>query len=541
MTLLFNEEVEIIVGNKTLITPSPLQIHTGFKYCIIGQNGAGKTTLMNYIYDKIRKTNTLYVKQADKAEDNCTIYKYMLQANKDLYDIYIRYIELEISMNEEHIEVTDEIFEEYKKCSEILKNEQFNKYNAKIKQILNGLGIKNHDKQVKSLSGGQEAKLTLAKTLLLEPEILLLDEPTNHLDLDNVLWLRRYLNEYKKTLILISHNIDFFDNIANKIIYFFCVDPQNPRVFICDGGYCNFLKIYERKKNEYIDEYEKSLKQVKSLEKQLGKKSTLENQEKYSDAKKNVKLCPLREETTVISFNNVKYLSSSEYSNVISFDNVNFGYDDSPLLLKNITLGVSMKNKYILIGDNGSGKSTFFKLCKGVLKPKSGTITKDERLCIGYFNQNTIREMDESFTPVQYLNSIKKIQDDNDYMLYRKILAEVGFKKTYVGDRFDVEKLTIAELSGGQRVKLALCGIKILNPHVILFDEPTNHLDIYSIEEFINAINEYNGGVIIITHDKYIIENIDGYELLMLNNNTITKYNGTFDDYCEELEKIILT
>jgi ATP-binding cassette, subfamily F, member 1 len=527
--MIFNEEVSITLGNKTLITPSLVQIQQNEKYCIIGPNGVGKTTLINHIYDKIKETyNALYVTQSEKVTDDCSIYQYMLKADQNLFSTYTRFCELEKIMNENNEEISDDLFNEYKVCSEQLNSGSFLRYNAKVKEILNGLGFLYTDVQIKLLSGGQHSKLSLGRALLLEPELLLLDEPTNHLDLSNILWLEKYLANYKKSLILISHNIDFFDNIANKLIYFFNIDAKNPKVYTCKGGYDNFLKVFNQKRKDYVNEYEKYCKKIKELK----KKNTPENKKKLDELEKHPINRPIRDFDIHIKFNEVGYISSSEYTNIITFDNVDFRYEEKPVL-KNITVGVSMKSRYVLIGDNGSGKSTFFKLCQEQLAPDSGEITRDMKLRIGYFNQHSISEMDETMTPMQYLKSIDNSLSEQDC---RKTLAQVGFKKMYEGDMFDVGKLLISELSGGQKVKIVLCGIKIRNPHIILFDEPTNHLDIYSIDQFIEAINEYNGGVIIITHDRYIIENIENYELLMLKDNVMARYNGTFNDYCDELE-----
>ena len=242
---------------------------------------------------------------------------------------------------------------------------------------------------------------------------------------------------------------------------------------------------------------------------------------------------PVRDFDIRIKFNEVKYTSSSTHNNVISFENVDFSYGDK-LILENVNIGISMMNRYILIGENGCGKTTFFKLCKDELKPISGEIIRDRGLRIGYFDQHSITQLNNDISPLDYLKSINNSLSEQEC---RSILAKIGFKKMYEGDIFDVSKLLISELSGGQKVKLVLVGIQITNPHIVLFDEPGNYLDIFSIDEFISAINSFNGGVVIITHDRYMIEKIENYELLILENNTIRKYNGDFSEYCKELSQ----
>jgi ATPase subunit of ABC transporter with duplicated ATPase domains len=241
---------------------------------------------------------------------------------------------------------------------------------------------------------------------------------------------------------------------------------------------------------------------------------------------------PQRDINLHIEFQDVKYLTSNEYTNIISFNDVYFNYGNTQIL-KNINMGISMKDRYVLIGNNGSGKSTFFKLCKGELEPTTGTINKDIKIRIGYFDQHSINNIPNDLTPIQYLKTIDSTLQEQEY---RVVLAKMGFKKQYENDNFDVSKLLISELSGGQKVKLVMTGILMKKPHVLLFDEPSNHLDIYFIDELTNAINNFNGGIVIITHDGHIINNIENYKLLLLENNEMIHYNGTFTDYCDELD-----
>jgi len=364
---------------------------------------------------------------------------------------------------------------------------------------------------------------------LLEPELLLLDEPTNNLSIKNITWLEDYLYNYKKSLVFITHNISFFDTIANKLIYFFTVNPTSPQVFQCNGGYSNFLKVYNQKRTEYVSAYEKFNKKIAELK----KKNTPENKTKIEELiKNNTIIRPSREHETKIKFNEISVLSSDEYKNIISFDKVCFGYNENVNILEDITLGISTKSRYILIGENGAGKTTFFNLCAKKLHQNSGDIIFDNRIRIGYFNQHSVTEIPQDITPIQYLQSIDKNLDQQQC---RGILAQIGFKKLYEDDKFDVGKLLISELSGGQKVKVVLCGIRILNPHVILFDEITNHLSIESIDEFIEEINKWNGGVVIISHDDYVISKINNYELLIMSNKHLYKYGGSFEQYCEAI------
>jgi len=540
--MIFNENVSISIGSKKIMVSSDILINKNTKYCIVGANGVGKTTLLNYIHDKIKDChNTIYITQTESIQGTMTIYEYMSKSNEKLHLDYMRYLELEkeITANSD-----SNVHDEYIKYIELSKD--YLKYKSKIHKILNGMGFHDDSLLVNILSGGNQTKLSLCKALLLEPEVLLADEPTNNLDLKNIIWLEDYLSNYKNTLILISHNIDFIDNVTDNIYYFFNIDPENPQVFMNTGGYNKYSETFTIKKNAYVKNYEKYHKQLALLKKSNDKKEY----EKF--IKKNtIGGRPSRDYDISIKFNlngDVKYLTQDIYSNVISFNNVNFGYvtnantnantntntntnANTNTILENVEIGFGMTSRYVFVADNGAGKSTFFKLCMGELLPTQGEIIRNSKIRIGYFDQKSITMIPNSITPIAYLQNIDKSLTEQTC---RNVLAKIGFKKMFEGDLFDVSKLHISDLSGGQKVRLVLTGIQILNPHVILFDEITNHVDIDTIDEFIKAVNEFTGGICIITHDRYVIENIKNYELLTLKDKHIVKFNGSFDEYCDE-------
>lgn len=198
-----------------------------------------------------------------------------------------------------------------------------------------------------------------------------------------------------------------------------------------------------------------------------------------------------------------------------------------------------MDSRYILVGQNGSGKTTFFKLCAGLLKPSCGEVIKDERVRIGWFHQQLVDTLPLDLTPIDYLKNIENKLDDNKCRMY---LSKIGLKKQ---DTFDPCTTLINELSGGQKSRVAFSAIQVKEPNIILMDEPTNHLDIESIEGLINGINEYNGGILLITHDIHLIKSINGVSLYQMTDSTIKHFNGDFDEYIDytlcEKTKIIDT
>lgn len=514
----FSENITVQINGKTLINESDLTINSNTKYFLVGINGCGKTTLLNYIYSKLKdNTDILLIEQDIKIESEQNIYDFILDANKDLHDKYKRYITLETIENP-----TDEEFNELTEIQENLNQNNWYSILADAKRILSGLGFVNPENPVKLLSGGWRMRLALGKALLRKPNILLLDEPTNHLDLDAVIWLTDYLSEYKKTVITVSHQIEFINDLSDIILYIGNPELTGNKLYKFKGNYNTYLKGLELINKEVLNKYDKFTRQIEQLKKKSTPKKDVEE-----FIKKNNVLRPPKPYLVNIDFPDVPVINSN---NVIQFNNVDFGYTEDNIL-ENIDMSISMESRYVLVGANGSGKTTFFKLCSGLLKPTNGEVIRDERVKIGWYNQQIIETLPLDLTPIEYLKTLDNKIDDNKCRMY---LSKLGLKKH---ENLDPCLTQINELSGGQKSRVAFSAIQIQEPNIILMDEPTNHLDIESIEGLIKGINEYNGGILLITHDVHLIKSIDNVNLYHLDDNTIKYFNGDFDEYREYLLK----
>jgi ATP-binding cassette, subfamily F, member 1 len=501
---LFVEDVTLKVPNQTIINDSKIVINECIKYFVLGENGTGKTTLLNYLFEKLKENNDNILMLSQNVEINNneqTCLEYILDS--ELQQKYLELIEIEQN------EITN--IEYYEELSNYVYEENnYEKYNAEAKKILAGLGI-NETKKVFLLSGGWRMRISLGKFLLIKPDVLFLDEPTNHLDLNAVIWLNDYLTTYNKTIIVASHNIGFIDNVSDVIWYI-----NDKILHTIHGKYYKYKQFIDDKFNEKEKKFNIYQRKLTDLRNRKKPKPPSKN-EITEFIKKECVEKPYKQNVE-IEFNNVSQIINK---NIIDFRDVSFNYGDK-IIFKNIDFGIGMDSKIILVGNNGVGKTTLFKLCSGIIKETNGYIYKDERVKISYYHQHVIDNLPLDKTPIDYLIETYHINNT----VCRNYLGKIGLKDK------NICNLKIEKLSGGQKARIAWCSIQLSNPNIILMDEPTNHLDIETIEALINGINNYKGGFVIITHDTYLIENIENAKIYYVNDNNIKYFNRDFDEYC---------
>lgn len=522
-TNLYVKDVELIVGGKILINESNIVINTNTKYFIMGSNGIGKSSLVKHIYEELQnKEDILMIDQHVKIEENETVLNFTLKANKELYDKQIRFEELE-----KKEELTDQEMNLYEELSEYLITNEWDKYSAEAKKILHGMGFNDLNINTNILSGGWRVRASITRALLKKPKILILDEPSNHLDLDANIWLTNYLETYPETLIVITHQIDLVNSVSNIVWYVGNIDLTGNKVHVIRGNYNNVLKKLESTQKELEKNYDKFQKEIKGMRNKSKPKKEVDEY-----IKKNSTPRPPKEYKVKIEFENIPSPGSDK---IIQFNDVTFGYDPdiNKKIFRNINLTISTDSRIVIVGPNGAGKTTFFNLCANLIQPDEGYIIKDERLRVGYFNQNVADSLPENTTPIEYLKSINGSLQDGDC---RAILGKIGIKKTENG--YDLPNTLIRDLSGGQKSRVSIASaIQLKKPHLIMLDEISNHLDIESIEGLIEGINAFNSAVVLITHDIYLIKNINNAVLYEVNKEekNIIKFNGDFDDYVDKI------
>ncbi|WDV46180.1 ABC-F family ATP-binding cassette domain-containing protein [Clostridiaceae bacterium M8S5] len=526
--------------SKTYVTDKILDnvtfsINAGEKIGLIGINGAGKSTLFNILTGKISsddgqiytsKTSKIgYMKQHTSVDSSKNIYDELLEIFKPVIELEktLRSLENEISeKSQDHdSKEFEKLLDKYSKLTDEFEKSNGYGYDSQIKGVLVGLGFNSSDfyKPINQLSGGQKTRVYLAKLLLQKPDILLLDEPTNHLDLDSIDWLEKYLKDYKGSVIIISHDRYFLDNVVSRILQL-----ENTELKSYNGNYSTYMdkrkkeielekKKFEQQKNEMNRQKEiiknlslggkRAIRQAQSREKMLKKMQELKNPSERKKA--SFKFTPsVKSGNDVLRIEDLK----KSYDGKLLFDSINF----------NIYKG----EKVGIIGPNGIGKSTLFKIIMGITSLSSGNYTLGANVNIGYFDQEQ-----------KYLNTEKTIADEiwdehplMDHFQIRSILAQFLF----TGD--DIFK-EIGSLSGGEKARLALLKLMLSKSNFLLMDEPTNHLDVDSKEVLEDALKKYEGTVLVISHDRYFLNKVVD-KILYFNSDKITEYLGNFDYYIEK-------
>jgi len=523
-----------------VLTNCSFHIEDKEKAAVVGVNGAGKSTLLRIIMNQlnadegdvvISKDKTIgYLAQHQDLDSECTIYEELLQVKQYIIDMEIKMRTLEQDMKNAHGQVLEQMLETYARLNHQYELENGYAYQSELTGVLKGLGFEEDDflKSVSKLSGGQKTRVSLGKLLLSKPDIILLDEPTNHLDISSVAWLETFLANYDGTVIIVSHDRYFLDKVVTKIIE---IDHCKTSAFI--GNYSAYAKkkallrhaemrayLNQQKEIKHHEEVitklksfnrEKSIKRAESREKMLSKIDVLEKPI-HDTAEMRINLSP-----RLISGNDV--LTVTDLSK--SFP---------PLtLFQNLDFEIKRGEKVAIIGDNGTGKTTILKMINHVLKPDQGEITLGSKVHIGYYDQEH-----NILHPEKTL--FDEISDDYPTLTntqIRNVLAAFLFTND------DVYKL-IKDLSGGERGRISLAKLMLSESNFLILDEPTNHLDIVSKEILENAINNYTGTVLYVSHDRYFI-NKTATRILDLTNSTLVNYIGNYDYYLEKAEQLTKT
>jgi ATP-binding cassette subfamily F protein 1 len=526
------ENFSISAKGNDLFVNASLLIASGRRYGLVGPNGHGKTTLLRHIASRAfaipPNIDILYCEQEVVANDTPAVEE-VLKADVKRTSLLEECKKLDAELEKGNMGVQARLKEVY----EELKAIKADSAEPRARRILAGLGFSREmqNRATKNFSGGWRMRVSLAKALFLEPTLLLLDEPTNHLDLNAVIWLDNYLQAWKKTLLIVSHDQSFLDNVCNEIIH---LDQQKLHYY--KGNYSMFKKMYVQKRKEMIKEYEKQEKRIKEMKahgqskKQAEKKQkealTRKQEKNRSKVQKNEEdqgptelLQKPREYIVKFSFPDPPPLQPP----ILGLHNVTFAYPSQASLFKKCDFGIDLSSRVAIVGPNGVGKSTFLKLLTSDLQPQSGDMRKNYRLRIGRFDQHSGEHLTAEETPAEYLMRLF----DLPYEKARKQLGMFGLVS-------HAHTIKMKDLSGGQKARVALAELCLNAPDVIILDEPTNNLDIESIDALADAINGYKGGVIIVSHDERLIRETD-CTLWVIEDQTINEVDGDFDDYRKEL------
>ena len=524
-------------GIDTILENVSFTVNEGDKVGIIGVNGTGKTTLFKilsgiYGYDSGdiylgKGVEIGYLEQNTNFHSEGTIFEEVLEVFKDLIEMetYLRDLEVKIaneSSNPNSKEL-EKIMNEYSNKLEKFSELNGYGYKSEAKGVLKGLGFSDEDmdKKINILSGGEKTRVLLAKLLLKNPSLLLLDEPTNHLDSEAIEWLEVFLKQYKGTVIIISHDRYFLDQVVNRVF-----EIHNKKLRTYNGNYSKFIELSKvekelelkkfedqqkeiKKQEESIDRLkaygrEKHLKRARSKEKMLDKVEVLDRPEIYRK-KANIKFSP----------------SVTSGNDVLEARDISMGYGDRTLF-RNLNLNIYRGEKVALIGPNGAGKSTLFKIIMNSLQPLTGSVKLGTNVHVDYFHQEQkTLNLDNTI--------IDEIWNDHPQLTQTTLRTMLG---AFLFEDEEVFK-KISTLSGGERARVAILKLILSNSNFLLLDEPTNHLDIDSKEVLEEALLNYEGTLFTISHDRYFLNTVID-KILVLDENGITEYLGNYDYYIEK-------
>lgn len=500
-------------GGKALLEEASLRVNPGEHMALVGANGSGKSSLFKLLYNELSydsgdlqmpaQWQIAQMRQEVEASDRPAI-EYVIDGHQ-----HYRRIEADIeACNDDH------------RLAELLAEmELIHAYQIRsdAEQLLQGLGfaLTEVDKPVSDFSGGWRIRLNLAQALMCPSDLLLLDEPTNHLDLDASLWLEQWLRRYEGTLLLISHDRDFIDACCDFVVHL-----EHHQLHRYRGNYSAF----ERQRAERLAQ------QQQAYEKQQAERAHMEDfvrrfRAKASKAKQAQSRLKALERMSEIAPAHVdspfhfRFYAPSQYSDpLLGLSNAALGYSE-PLLNK-VNLSIHPGSRIGLLGANGAGKSTLMKSLAGTLTPLSGQRHSGEHLHMGYFHQHQLESLDLNASPLLQLQRLRPDAREQDI---RNFLGGFNFK----GERAEGSCL---HFSGGEKARLALAIIVWQRPNVLLLDEPTNHLDLEMCHALTSALQEFEGAVIVVSHDRHLLRNtVD--ELLLVDNGSVSPFDGSLDDY----------
>ncbi|XP_045195664.2 ATP-binding cassette sub-family F member 1-like [Mercenaria mercenaria] len=526
------ENFSISARGKDLFVNASLYITAGRRYGLVGPNGHGKTTLLKHISGRALNIppniDVLYCEQEVVADETPAL-RVVLKADtkrEALLEEEKKLVKESDAGNTKNSERLNQVYEELRAIGADAAE-------PKARRILSGLGftVGMMERPTKSLSGGWRMRVSLARALFLEPTLLMLDEPTNHLDLNAVIWLDNYLQTWKKTLLVVSHDQSFLDNVCSDIIH---LDQQ--KLFYYRGNYATFKKMLVQKRKEQLKAFEKQEKQIKedkasgkskkqaeSKAKEVLTRKQQKNRSKQEmfveDEKKTELLQKPKEYQVKFRFPNPAPLNPP----ILGISNCTFSYGSGQVLFKNLDFGIDMNSRVAIVGPNGVGKSTFLKLLVGDLEPKVGELQKNHRLRIGKYDQHSADQLMPDETPIEHLQR----NFNMEYQQCRKTLGSFGLP----GHAHTIKN---RDLSGGQKARVALADLTCRQPDVLILDEPTNNLDIESIDALAEAINDFTGGVVIVSHDQRLILDTE-CTLWVVEDKNINEVDGDFNDYRKEL------
>lgn len=531
---------DLYVGDgQRILSDAQLSLSFGHRYGIVGQNGIGKSTLLRALSRRElnvpKHISILHVEQELRGDETLALQSVL---DADVWRKQLLSEEVKINERIKEIDTLRTEFEEgslevkkldneredlenhLEQIGEKLVDMESDKAEARAASILFGLGFSTESQQkpTNSFSGGWRMRLSLARALFCQPDLLLLDEPSNMLDVPSIAYLSEYLKTYPSTVVVVSHDRAFLNEVATDIIY-----QHNERLDYYRGqDFDTFYATKEERNKNAKREYENQMAYRKHLQEFIDKYryNAAKSQEAQSRIKKLEKLPilepPEEEKTIDFKFPDCDKLSPP----IIQLQDVSFGYNEKDLLLKDVNVDIQMDSRIALVGANGCGKTTLLKVLMEQLRPLSGYVSRNPRLRIGYFTQHHVDSLDLTSSAVDWMSKAYPGKTDEEY---RRHLGAFGITGSLGLQRMQL-------LSGGQKSRVAFAALCLNNPHVLILDEPSNHLDTAGLDALTEALKNFTGGVLMVSHDVSVIDSVCS-EIWVSEVGSVKRFDGTIHDY----------
>ena len=520
------EKLTKSVGDKTVFKEISFIIHDLDRIGIIGVNGTGKTTLLDVVSERIgfdgdvspfTKANgykIAYLTQEPEFDDSKTVLDTVLSSDLREMALIREYETLMSDYSEENQARLEKVMAEMDSLDAW-------SIESEVKTVLSKLGLSDLSQKVGDLSGGLRRRVQLAQVLLNDADLLLLDEPINHLDIDTIAWLTNFLKSSKKTVLFITHDRYFLDNVATRI---FELDQAN--LIEYQGNYQDYVRL----KAEQDERDAAALHKKKQLYKQ--ELAWMRTQPQARATKQQARINRFKDLKGEVhqTVNNddleINFETSRIGKKVVNFEHVDFAYEDGKPILSDFNLIMQNRDRIGIVGDNGVGKSTLLNLINGDLVPTAGVLDIGETVRIGYFSQQ-IKDMDESKRVINYLQEVAdEVKTTVGTTSITELLEQFLFPRSTHGTQ-------IAKLSGGEKKRLYLLKILIEKPNVLLLDEPTNDLDIATLTVLENFLNGFGGPVVTVSHDRYFLDKVAN-KILAFEEGGVREFFGNYTDYLDE-------
>ncbi|KAG0286609.1 hypothetical protein BGZ96_009300 [Linnemannia gamsii] len=523
------ESFSLRFHGRELISNTDIDLNFGRRYGLIGANGSGKSTFLECLAARevpIPEHIDIYLLQEEAApSEQNAIEAVMTEAKHEVERLERQVEDILAEVDGAENPLLDDIYDRIEQLDP-------STFETRAATLLHGLGFTKKDmlKATKDMSGGWRMRVALAKALFVKPTLLLLDEPTNHLDLEACVWLEDYLSKYDRILILISHSQDFLNGVCTNIM-----NLNHKRKLVNYGGnYDTYVKTRAELEVNQMKAYVKQQEEIAHIKKFIASAGTYANLVRQAKSKQ--KIIDKMEAAGLVEKVDPPLLFKFKFSDtdklpppVLAFDDVGFAYsgDIKDALYRGVDLGIDMDSRVALVGPNGAGKSTLLKLMTGELTSTEGRIQRHMQLKLGKYNQHSADQLEMDMSPIDYLRKkFPDMQQDIDY--WRQQIGRYGLTGSH-------QTSPIGHLSHGLQTRLVFAELALSRPHMLLLDEPTNHLDMESIDSLADAIKNFSGGVVLVSHDFRLLKEVA--EQIIVVDKGVSVFDGTIAEYKKILQK----